>query len=72
MYTLFISSDTSYLRFHSKNQVKQIIAKNGITDGAVGGSKFLNIGFFKMQPKIVIILVLRTTENLEFSLILHK
>ena len=41
-------------------------------DGAVGGSKFLNIGFFKMQPKIVIILVLRTTENLEFSLILHK
>ena len=39
-------------------------------DGAVGGSKFLNIEFFKMQPKIV--LVLRTTENLEFSLILHK
>ena len=64
---------------HSKNQIKQIFAKTAsqmhiapAIDGAVGGYKFLNIGFFKMQPKIVIILVLRTTENLEFSLILHK
>ena len=81
LYTLFISSDTSYLQYDSLKKSNQTdISKKTASqmhrapplDGAVGGSKFLNIGFFKMQPKIVIILVLRTTENLEFSLILHK
>ena len=38
----------------------------------IGGSKFLNIRFFKMQPNIVVILALRSTEHLEFSLILQK
>ena len=37
-----------------------------------GGSKILNIGFFMVQPKIMVVLVLGTTENLEFSLILQK
>ena len=41
-------------------------------DAVIGGSKFLNIRFFKMQPKIVVVLVLRSTAHLEFSLILQK
>ena len=64
---------------HSKNQIKQILAKTAsqmhiapAIDGTVGGYKFLNIGFFKMQPKIVVLVVLRTIEHLENSLILQK
>ena len=38
----------------------------------IEGSKFLNIRFSKMQPKIVVVLVLRSTAHLEFSLILQK
>ena len=34
--------------------------------------KILIIGIFKMQPKLVVVLVLGTTEPLEFSLILKK
>ena len=41
-------------------------------DTILGGCKILNIGIFKMQPKIVVVLVLGTTENLEFGLILQK
>ena len=37
-----------------------------------GGCKFLNIGIFKMQPKIVIVLVLGTPEHLESGLILQN
>ena len=36
------------------------------------GPKIPNIGIFKMQPKIVVVLVMGTTEHLEFSLILQK
>ena len=38
----------------------------------LGVSKILNFGFFKMQPKIVVMLVLGTPEHLEFSLILQN
>ena len=38
----------------------------------LGGSKILNIGLFKMQPKIVVVLVLGTPEHLESGLILQN
>ena len=38
----------------------------------LGVSKILNFGFFKTQPKIVVMLVLGTPEHLEFSLILQN
>ena len=38
----------------------------------LGVYKILNIGISKMQPKIVVMLVLGTPEHLEFSLILQN
>ena len=40
--------------------------------GPVGVAKILNIGISKMQPQIVVMLVLRTPKHLELSLKLQK
>ena len=48
------------------------ISASKVLGGGLGGSKILNIGIFKMQPKIVVVLVLGTPEHLELGLILQN
>ena len=68
--------------FESLLNRKQVYSDNGRLlenrttqneeDGGLGVSKILNIGISKMQPKIVVMLVLGTPRHLELGLKLQN